>query len=32
MGLLNDPAPKDGGQGGKVITPFRPLTRKGTRA
>ncbi|WP_295451205.1 hypothetical protein [uncultured Pseudophaeobacter sp.] len=32
MGLLNDPAPEDGGQGGKVITPFRPLTRKGTRA
>lgn len=32
MGLLGDPAQDGEGQGGKVVTPFRPMTRKGGRA
>jgi len=31
MGLLEDPAPQ-GDDGAKVVTPFRPLSRKGTRS
>lgn len=32
MGLLQDPSPEGGGQDGKVVTPFRPMTRKGARS
>lgn len=32
MNLLGDPAPDDEGQSGKVVTPFRPMTRKGGRS
>lgn len=32
MALLDEPAQEGGASGGKVVTPFRPMTRKGVRS